>query len=107
MTILGGLLLMLTAVALAAAPVGAEDVVKLGQIEAQTGPNAIYGWMSSQGTALAVDEGNKAGGFSVGARAYKIQLTGLDTRVEAKQATHPLERLIYTHRDNYRFQPFL
>ena len=27
----------------------AQDVVKIGQIEAQTGPNAIYGWMGSQG----------------------------------------------------------
>ena len=27
--------------------------VKLGQIEAQTGPNAIYGYMSSQGVPIA------------------------------------------------------
>ena len=25
----------------------AQDVVKIGQIEAQTGTNAIYGWMGS------------------------------------------------------------
>ena len=38
----------------------AQDVVKIGQIEAQTGPNAIYGWMGSQGVPMAVDEINKA-----------------------------------------------
>src|SRR5439155_1438548 len=73
MTIVRCLLLMFAVVALGVASVGAQDVVKLGQIEAQTGPNAIYGWMSSQGTALAVDEVNKAGGFSVGGKAYKLQ----------------------------------
>ena len=36
----------------AATPASAQDVVKIGQIEAQTGANAIYGWMSSQGAAL-------------------------------------------------------
>jgi len=43
-----------------------QEVVKIGQIEAQTGPNAIYGWMGSQGVPMAVDEINKAGGFKVG-----------------------------------------
>ena len=41
----------------------AQDVVKIGQIEAQTGPNAIYGYMGSQGVPMAVNEINKAGGF--------------------------------------------
>src|SRR5881628_4103937 len=107
MTILRGLLFMLTAVALAAAPVGAEDVVKIGQIEAQTGPNAIYGWMSSQGTALAVDEINKAGGFSVGGKTYKLQLIALDTRGEPKEATVQLKRLIEIEKVKYVFGPFL
>ncbi|HYI30582.1 MAG TPA: ABC transporter substrate-binding protein, partial [Bradyrhizobium sp.] len=42
------------------------QTVKIGQIEAQTGPNAIYGYMSSQGVPIAIDEINKAGGFKVG-----------------------------------------
>ena len=70
----------------------AQDVVKIGQIEAQTGANAIYGWMSSQGTALAVDEINKAGGFKVGSKTYKIQLIALDTRGEPKEATVQLKQ---------------
>ena len=47
-------------VALAASPVAAQNTIKIGQIEAQTGANAIYGYMSSQGLALAVDQVNKA-----------------------------------------------
>ncbi|MEJ0070647.1 MAG: hypothetical protein WDO24_20200 [Pseudomonadota bacterium] len=56
----------------AATPATAQDVVKIGQIEAQTGPNAIYGYMSSQGMPIAVDQINKAGGFKVGDKTYKL-----------------------------------
>ncbi len=92
---------------IAAAPAGAQEVVRLGQIEAQTGPNAIYGWMSSQGAALAVDEINRAGGFKVGNKTYKIQLIALDTRGEPKEATVQLKRLIEVDGVKYIFGPFL
>ena len=107
MTIVRCLLLMFTVVALGFAPARAQDMVRIGQIEAQTGPNAIYGWMSSQGTALAVDEVNKAGGFSVGGKAYKLQLIALDTRGEPKEATVQLKRLIEIDKVKYVFGPFL
>src|SRR5262249_36622336 len=107
MTIVRCPLLMFTVVALGVASVGAQDVVKLGQIEAQTGPNAIYGWMSSQGTALAVDEINKAGGFSVGGKAYKLQLIALDTRGEPKEATVQLKRLLEVDEGKDGFGSFL
>jgi branched-chain amino acid transport system substrate-binding protein len=95
------------ALALAATPAAAQDVVKIGQIEAQTGANAIYGWMSSQGTALAVDEINKAGGFKVGNKTYKLQLIALDTRGEPKEATVQLKRLVEVDQAKYIFGPFL
>src|SRR5258708_38653838 len=63
-----------------AATAQAQDVVKIGQIEAQTGTNAIYGWMGSQGVPMAIDEINKAGGFKVGDKAYKLELISLDQR---------------------------
>jgi branched-chain amino acid transport system substrate-binding protein len=68
--------------------------VKLGQIEAQTGPNAIYGYMSSQGVPIAVDEVNKAGGFKVGDTTYKLELIALDTRGDPKEATIQLKKLL-------------
>src|ERR1700674_3461408 len=79
----------------------AQDVIKLGQIEAQTGPNAIYGWMGSQGVPMAVDEINKAGGFKVADKTYKLELVSLDTRGDPKEATIQLKRLL--EQDTARF----
>jgi len=101
------LMLLLAVLALTVAPAAAQDVVKIGQIEAQTGANAIYGWMSSQGTALAVDEINKAGGFKVGTKTYKLQLIALDTRGEPKEATVQLKRLVEVDQAKFIFGPFL
>src|SRR3989475_10115984 len=98
-------LLMFAALALVAAPAAAQDVVKFGQIEAQTGANAIYGWMSSQGAALAGDEVNKAGGFKAGGKTYKIQLIALDTRGEPQEATVQLKRLVEAGGAKYTFRP--
>jgi len=99
--------LLLAVLVLGVAPAAAQDVVKFGQIEAQTGANAIYGWMSSQGAALAVDEVNKAGGFKAGGKTYKIQLIALDTRGEPKEATVQLKRLVEVDGAKYIFGPFL
>src|SRR6476469_6469530 len=102
-----GLAGVLTALGLVAGPVVAQDVVKIGQIEAQTGPNAIYGWMSSQGVPMAVDEINKAGGFKVGDKTYKIELISLDTRGDPKEATIQLKRLLEQDHARFVFWPFL
>src|ERR1700709_1048782 len=82
-------------------------IVKLGQIEAQTGPNAIYGYMSSQGVPVAVDEINKAGGFKVGDRTYKLDLIALDTRGDPKEATIGLKKLLEQDQVKFVFGPFL
>jgi|SRR5581483_2525226 len=83
------------------------DVVKIGQIEAQTGANAIYGWMSSQGAPIAVDEINKAGGFKVGDKTYRLELIALDTRGDPKEATIQLKRLLEQDKVRFVFGPFL
>ena len=85
----------------------AQDVVKIGQIEAQTGSNAIYGWMGSQGVPMAVDEINKAGGFKVGDKTYKIELISLDTRGDPKEATIQLKRLLEQDQARFVYGPFL
>jgi branched-chain amino acid transport system substrate-binding protein len=87
----------------------AEDagVVKLGQIEAQTGPNAIYGWMPSQGVPIAVDEINKAGGFQVNGKTYRLELLAMDTRGDPKEATVELKRLLEQDHVNFVLGPFL
>src|ERR1700704_5786654 len=106
------MLLMLAALALVAAPAAAQlaqaqDVVKIGQIEAQTGTNAIYGWMGSQGVPMAIDEINKAGGLKVGDKAYKLELISLDTRGDPKEATIELKRLLEQDKARFVFGPFL
>src|SRR5437879_9306132 len=91
----------------AATPASAQDVVKIGQIEAQTGANAIYGYMSSQGLALAVDQINKGGGFKVGDKIYTIELIASDTRGDPKEASIQLKRLLETDGVKFVFGPFL
>src|SRR5882757_11229946 len=83
------------------------ETVKLGQIEAQTGPNAIYGYMSSQGVPIAVDEINKSGGFKVGDTSYKLELIALDTRGDPKEATIQLKRLLEQDKARFVYGPFL
>jgi branched-chain amino acid transport system substrate-binding protein len=100
-------LIWLVVVALAASPVAAQNVLKIGQIEAQTGANAIYGYMSSQGLALAVNQVNKAGGFKVGDKTYTIELIASDTRGDPKEASIQLKRLLETDGVKFVFGPFL
>jgi branched-chain amino acid transport system substrate-binding protein len=84
----------------------AQAMVKIGQIEAQTGPMATYGWMSSQGAKLAVKEINDAGGFQIAGKPYKLELLQMDTRGEPKEATVQFKKLM---EDGVRFVfgPFL
>jgi branched-chain amino acid transport system substrate-binding protein len=85
----------------------AQDVVKIGQIEAQTGTLATYGWMGHQGANMAIDEINKAGGFKVGAKTYKLQLISPDTRANPQEALIQLKQLLEQEKVRYVFGPFL
>jgi len=100
-------LLGLAITALTASAAVAQNVVKIGQIEAQTGANAIYGYMSSHGLALAVDQVNRAGGFTVGGKTYTIELMASDTRGDPKEASIQLKRLLETDGVRFVFGPFL
>jgi ABC-type branched-subunit amino acid transport system substrate-binding protein len=48
-----------TCVSLTSGAASSQETVRLGELEAQTGAINTFGWMSSQGTRLAVDEINK------------------------------------------------
>ena len=63
--------------------------------------------MGSQGVPMAVDEINKAGGFKVGDKTYKIELISLDTRGDPKEATIQLKRLLEQDKARFVFGPFL
>ncbi len=85
----------------------AQEVLKIGQIEAQTGTLATYGWMGSQGAKLAVDEINGAGGFKVGAKTYKLELISPDTKANPQDALIQLKDLLENQKVKYVFGPFL
>lgn len=84
-----------------------QDVVKVGQIEAQTGTLATYGWMGYQGARLAIDEINRKGGFKVGTKTYKLELVSQDTRGNPQEALIQLKGLLEQQRVKYVFGPFL
>ncbi|MBV8030709.1 MAG: ABC transporter substrate-binding protein [Betaproteobacteria bacterium] len=85
----------------------AQDVVKIGQIEAQTGTLATYGWMGHQGANMAIDEINKKGGFKVGNKTYKLQLVSPDTRANPQEALIQLKQILEQEKAKYVFGPFL
>jgi len=89
------------------APAKAQDVVKIGEIEAQTGALNTYGWMSSQGMRMAVEEINKAGGFEVAGKKYKLQLLNPDTQGNPQQALIELKGMLEQDHAKYVFGPFL
>ena len=103
---LGVVAAALAAAAVATAAV-AQDVVKIGQIEAQTGTLATYGWMGHQGANMAVAEINKAGGFKVGSKTYKLELISPDTRANPQDALIQLKTMVEQQQVRYVFGPFL
>jgi branched-chain amino acid transport system substrate-binding protein len=84
----------------------AQSTVKLGELEAQTGAINTFGWMSSQGTRLAVEEINKSGGFEVAGRKYVFDFTQVDTRGEPREATVQFRKMM-EEKIPYVFGPFL
>ena len=104
--------LLVIAGALALLPLGtarvqAQEVLKLGEIEAQTGPISTYGWMSSQGVRMAVDEINKAGGFEVAGKKYKLELINPDTQGNPQQALIEFKNMLDREHVKYVLGPFL
>ena len=85
----------------------AQNVVKIGELEAQTGPLSTYGWMSSQGVRMAVDEINKAGGFQVAGKTYKLELVNPDTQGNPQQALIQLKKMLEEDKVKYVLGPFL
>ena len=95
-----------TCVSLTSGAASSQEIVRLGELEAQTGAINTFGWMSSQGTRLAVDEINKAGGFEVGGKKYVFDLHQVDTRGEPREATVQFRKMM-EEKIPYVFGPFL
>ena len=85
----------------------AQEAVKIGELEAQTGPLNTYGWMSSQGMKMAVDEVNKSGGFEIAGKQYKLELSAPDDQGNPQQALIQLKQMLEQDKIKYVFGPFL
>src|SRR5262245_25288553 len=92
--------LLAAAVVLFCSTALAQEVVRIGQIEGLTGPNAYWGFMPSQGARMAVAEINQAGAFQVAGNTYKLELVQMDTRGEPREATVQFKTLL---EDDVRF----
>ncbi len=65
---------------------GAEpQSIRLGQIEAMTGPSAPYGQRAHGGAALTAEEINKTG-LVIGGTTYKLEIVSGDMANDARQA---------------------
>src|SRR4051812_3744821 len=51
-----------------------EGTVRIGSIESQTGISAPYGIQSRNGSRIAVDEINAAGGVQIGGKSVKLSI---------------------------------
>lgn len=106
-TLFRGAALLTLLTAMAGQARAAEEVVRIGQTEAQTGPLAFYGWMNNQGAKLAVEEINRAGGFSVGGKTYKLELVAYDNRANPQEAVVQLKQLLERDKVRFVFGPLL
>ncbi|CAH1657502.1 MULTISPECIES: ABC transporter substrate-binding protein [unclassified Chelatococcus] len=88
---------LLASVALTAmlgtAALAADGTVTLGVVTAQTGPLAPAGKFQQNGFNLAVEQINKAGGFTVGGKTYDLALKTYDTRCNVAEGASAMERL--------------
>src|SRR5262245_42700409 len=81
--ILGIASAVVCAIALAAGPAGAQDVVKIGFASPLTGGQANYGKDNQQGAQMAIDELN-AQNPKIGGKAVKFQLMAEDDQADPK-----------------------
>jgi branched-chain amino acid transport system substrate-binding protein len=86
---------------------GAQEIVKIGGLEAQTGPASIFGLMPSQGVRMAVEEINKAGGFEVAGKQYRLELYSPDNQGNPQQALVQIKRMLEVEKIRYVFGPYL
>jgi len=84
------LLLTLAAAAGLAAPAGAQDTVKIGEYASLTGKEAAFGRSSHEGTVMAVDEANAAGGVL----GQQIELITEDDQSKPGEESTAVKKLI-------------
>jgi branched-chain amino acid transport system substrate-binding protein len=81
------------AMALAAGPAGAQEVIKIGFASPLTGGQANYGKDNQQGAQMAIDELN-AQNPKIGGKAVKFQLMAEDDQADPKMGPTIAQKLV-------------
>ena len=74
--------------------------LKLGYLDALTGPMAVYGIPQKEGIMMAVEEINEAGGLAIGNEKIKIELLISDHGTKSAEAVSIVEK--YIERDKVK-----
>lgn len=92
--------------ALSAAPVLAQETIKLGAPLALTGPLADAGAKSKQGYDICVSAVNDKGGVDVGGKKMKLELVEYDYQSETNRAVQIVQRLINVDKVPFLLSPY-
>jgi branched-chain amino acid transport system substrate-binding protein len=84
----------------------AEDVIRFGAPLPMTGPLAPEAIKQQQGYDLWAEQANKAGGISVGAKKYKVEIVYTDYQSNTPRAVQATEQMITQDNINFMFGPF-
>jgi branched-chain amino acid transport system substrate-binding protein len=93
-------------IAALAAPVSAQDTIRIGAPLPLTGPLAPDAAKQQQGYDLWAETANKAGGISVGGKRLKVEIVYVDYQSNTPRAVQATERLITQDKVNFLFSPF-
>ncbi len=84
----------------------AEDVIRFGAPLPITGALAPEATKQQQGYDLWAEQANKAGGISVGAKKYKVEIVYTDYQSNTPRAVQATEQMITQDNINFMFGPF-
>ena len=89
-----GALAAMAALIIAPAAYAQENVLRLGSILAQTGPNASIGTEALTGIEYAARKINEAGGVEIGGKTYTVEIQNIDDESRAERSVAAAERLV-------------
>ncbi len=98
--------LLLSVATAVAAPVFAQDVIRIGAPLAMSGALADEGKKQQAGYDVWLERVNAGGGISVGGKKMKVELVTYDYQTDEKRAQQLAERLITQDKVNFMTAPF-
>jgi branched-chain amino acid transport system substrate-binding protein len=84
---------------------GETLTVNIGYSGPLSGPAAFYGERTLNGTQMAADEINAAGGFEVGGKKYKLNIVSLDDKYLPNETANNAKRLVQENKTPIIFTP--